>query len=173
MEENKITNAGQGLGVAGFVLSLIAFFISVIPVIGVWALIPGIIAIIFCAVAFSQAKRTNSRKGLFTAGLIISILVLFIAFSQIYVGYRLVKFGKNADKIETFTKELQKEIESEFSEEDMEDLEEAMEKLEGEIEDITEESAEKVGRAAGKALKEFSKELEKTAEELENDTIEK
>lgn len=169
MEANKTSGSGQGLGVAGFVISLIAFFISVVPVIGVWALIPGIVALIFCAVAFSQAKRSDSPKGLFIAGLAVSIVVLIIAFSQIYVGYKLVKFGKDEDKIEAFTKELQKGIENEFSEEEMKDLEKAMEKLEGEIEEVSEENAEEIGKAAGKVMKEFSKEIQKAAEELEKD----
>lgn len=167
MEANKKSGSGQGLGVAGFVISLIAFFFSVIPVIGVWAIVPGIVALIFCAVAFAQAKRSASPKGLFIAGLAVSILVLIIAFSQIYVGYKLVKFGTDKDKVEAFTKELQKGIESEFSEKEMEDLEKAMEQLEGEIEDINEENAEEIGKAAGKAIKEFSKEIQEAAEELE------
>ena len=169
MEAIKTSSTGQGLGVAGFVISLIAFFFSVIPDIGVWSLIPGIVALIFCAVAFSQAKRSDSPKGLFIAGLAVSILVLIIAFSQIYVGYKLVKFGTDEKKIEAFTKELQKGIESEFGEEEMENLEKAMEELEGEIEEITEDNAEEIGKATGKAMKEFSKEIQKAAEELEKE----
>lgn len=172
MEANNTSGSGQGLGVAGFVIALIAFIISIIPVVGVWALIPGIIAVIFSAVAFSQAKKTESPKGLFTAGLIISIIVILIGFSQIYVGYRLIKFGKDADKIEAFTKELQKGLENEFNKEEMEELEEAMEALEGEIEELSEETAEEVGKAAGKALKEFSEEIKKAADELEEDSSE-
>lgn len=169
METNKTSGSGQGLGIAGFVISLIAFFISVVPVIGVWALVPGTVSLIFSAIAFSQAKRSNSPKGLFIAGLAVSIVVMLIAFSQIYVGYKLVKFGKDTEKIEAFTKEFQKGIESEFSEDEMKELEEAMEKLEGEIEELSEKNAEEIGKAAGKAVKEFSKEVKKATEELQKD----
>lgn len=170
MEAKRSISTGQGLGIAGFVISLVGLFTSFIPI---WVFFPGIIALIFSLVSLSQAKTTNSSKGFPIAGLVISLIVISIGIGHIFIGYQLVKFTKDSDKVEAFTKELQKEIEDEFTDEDMKDLEEAMEKLEGEIEDLSEESAERVGRAAGKAMKEFTKELEETAEELENDTIEK
>ncbi|MFC2104696.1 hypothetical protein ACFLS4_05010 [Bacteroidota bacterium] len=159
MEENKASNAGQGLGIAGLVLGIIALIISFIPCLGMYALIPGIVAVILSAVGFTQASKANAKKGLIIAALIVSLVGTAIAGWQFY-------FFRNApSKIEEFGKDLQKAIEDEIDEEDLEDLEEAMEELEGEIEEITEEVLEDVGEA----IKEVAEELEEVAEELEED----
>ncbi len=81
--EIKGSAAGQGLGVAGFVLGLIALILSFIPCLGMYALLPGIIAIIFSAVAFSQASSANAPRGLIIAALVISILGTSIATWQL------------------------------------------------------------------------------------------
>ena len=84
MEENK-SNAGQGLGIAGLVLGIIALIISFIPCLGMYALIPGVIAIVLSAIAFSQAKNANASKGLIIAALVISILGTAIAGVQFFL----------------------------------------------------------------------------------------
>lgn len=73
MEETR-TDAGQGLGIAGFVLGILALILAFIPCIGILALIPGIIGITLSAIAFSQASKGNGSKGLIIAALVISIL---------------------------------------------------------------------------------------------------
>ncbi len=165
MEENKTPNAGQGLGIAGLVLGIIALIISFIPCLGMWAILPGIIAIVLSAVGYSQASKANAAKGLVIAALIISIIGTAIAAWQFYV------FKNAPSKIERIGKEIEKAMKDEFDEKDINELEEAMEELEGEIEEATEDNAEEIGRAAGKALKEFSEEVKKTKKELEEDTI--
>jgi len=164
MEENKTSNAGQGLGIAGLVLGIIALIISFIPCLGVWAIIPGIVAIVLSAIGFSQANKANAAKGLVIAALIISIIGTAIAAWQIYM------FKSAPSKIEKIGKEIEKAMQEEFDEKDMKELEEAMEELEGEIEEVSEENAEEIGKAAGKALKEFSDEVKKTNKTLEDDT---
>lgn len=78
MEEKK-SNAGQGLGIAGLVLGIIALLISFIPCVGLFALVPGAIAIVLSAIALMQAKKANASKGLIIAALVISILGTSIA----------------------------------------------------------------------------------------------
>ncbi|HEX2936760.1 MAG TPA: DUF4190 domain-containing protein [Bacteroidales bacterium] len=78
MEEKK-SNAGQGLGIAGLVLGIIALIISFIPCLGIWALVPGIVAIVLSFIALSQANKANASKGLIIAALIVSILATIIA----------------------------------------------------------------------------------------------
>lgn len=163
MEENIRTNQGQGLGIAGLVLGIIALIISFIPCLGMYALIPGTIAVILSAIGFSQASKVNAKKGLITAALIISIVGTIIAGWQFYI------FRNAPSKIEQFGKEFKKAIKEDLNEEELEALGEAMEKLEGNIEDLTEESLEEAGKAASKAIKDAAKELEEVAEELEKD----
>ncbi|GAB4301522.1 MAG: hypothetical protein Kow0068_24430 [Marinilabiliales bacterium] len=76
MEENINTSkAGQGLGIAGFVLGAVALTICWIPCIGMWAFFPGIVGVILSAVALAQAtKGGNKQKGLIIAAIILSII---------------------------------------------------------------------------------------------------
>lgn len=83
MDDQRSSNAGQGLGVAGFVVGLIALILSFIPCLGMYALVPGIIALIFSAIAFSQASSANAPRGLIIAALIISVLGSSIAAWQL------------------------------------------------------------------------------------------
>jgi len=172
MEEIKTSKTAQGLGIAGFVLALIAVFLSFIPFVGIAAMVPAIIAIIFTAIALSKTAKFDQIRGLIIAGLIISVIAFAISISQIFIGKKLSHLGKKVDKIEAFGKEIQKGMDDEFTKSDMEELERAMEELEGEIENITEENAEEIGRAAGKALKEFTKEVKKAKEVLTDSTTE-
>jgi predicted PurR-regulated permease PerM len=172
MEEIKTSKTAQGLGIAGFVLALIAIFLSFIPFVGIAAMIPAIIAIVFTAIALSKTVKHDQIRGLIIAGLIISVVAFAISVSQIYIGKKISNIGNKVDKIEAFSKELQKGMDDEFTKKDMEELEKAMEELEGEIEQITEENAEEIGRAAGKALKEFTKEVKKAKEVLKDSTEE-
>ncbi|MDA3953254.1 MAG: hypothetical protein PF485_06385 [Bacteroidales bacterium] len=164
MEEYKATNSSQGLGIAGLVLGIIALIISFIPCLGMWALVPGIVAITLSAIGYSQANKVNAPKGIIIAALVISILGTAIAGWQLHM---LKNVAPN--NIEKFGKEFQKALEEELDEGDMEDLERAMEKLEGEIEDITEESIKDVSESASEALKEIADEVEKVADELDDE----
>lgn len=155
MEEIRNKNAGQGLGIAGLVLGIIALIISFIPCLGMYALVPGIVAVILSAVGYSQASKENAKKGLITAALVISIIGTSIAAWQFYI------FRNAPSKIEEFGKEFQKALEEELDDEDLGDLEEAMEQLEGAIETVDE------------ATKEIQEELEVKAEELEKENDDK
>lgn len=101
MEENK-SNAGQGLGIAGLVLGIIALVISFIPCIGLYALVPGVIAIVLSAVALSQAKNANAARGLIIAALVISIIGTSIAALQGLVFNSVFNLGKSmAEQVKT------------------------------------------------------------------------
>ena len=72
MEEVK-TNAGQGLGIAGLIMGVVAILLALIPCISVMGLVLGITGIVLSAVGLSQATRSNGLKGMPTAGLVVSI----------------------------------------------------------------------------------------------------
>ncbi|MFP4365801.1 MAG: hypothetical protein ACLFQA_01795 [Bacteroidales bacterium] len=82
-DEPKGSGAGQGFGVAGFVLGLIGLILSFIPCLGMYALLPGVIALLFSAIAFSQANRANAPKGLIIAAIVISLTGTLIASWQL------------------------------------------------------------------------------------------
>lgn len=162
MEENRNSNAGQGLGIAGLVLGIIALIISFIPCLGMYALAPGVIAVILSAIGFSQASKVNAKKGLLTAALIISIIGTSIAGWQFYI------FRNAPSKIEQFGKEFQKAIKEDLNEEELDALGKAMEKLEGNIKDSTRENLEDIEKAA-ETIKDATENLEEVAEDLEKD----
>ncbi len=73
MEETK-TNAGQGLGIAGLVMGIIAIPLAILGCTSVLGLVLGIAGVVLSAVGLSQATKSNGTKGLPTAGLVVSIL---------------------------------------------------------------------------------------------------
>lgn len=95
MEENK-TSAGQGLGIAGLVLGIIAILICFIPCVGILAIIPGLVGVTLSAIAYNQAIKGNGTRGLIIAALVVSILGSSVALLQ---GLFLSSIGKNSDKI--------------------------------------------------------------------------
>jgi len=110
MEDIKNTT-GQNLGIAALITAIVTFVLSVIPCVGLIAVIPGIIAIILASVGLSQASRTNSPKGLLVAGLIIGIIASMISVSQVFVAS---KIAKSADKwpneIQNIVKDVQEDV---------------------------------------------------------------
>jgi hypothetical protein len=71
--------AQDGLGTAGFVLGLIGLIFSPIPFVGViaWPLV--ILGLVFSAVGVARASSGRAtNKGLAIAGLVLSIIGLFI-----------------------------------------------------------------------------------------------
>ena len=90
MEEVQ-NNTGQNLGTAAFITAIISFIIAPIPCVGLFAVIPGIIAIVLSSVGLSQTARNNSPRGLLIAGLIISIIALMISFSQVFVAGKFAR----------------------------------------------------------------------------------
>lgn len=178
MEEQK-TSAGQGLGVAGLVVGILAVILALIPCIGWIAIIPGVIALALSLVAFSQANKGNGSKGVIIGALVVSIIATSIGLVQIVFFAAVATEGSNIlNKIEKVAKEFEDEFEDEYGKdfeealEDIEksideigdDLEETMESLEEDIELSDDEKAAKMGKAAGKALKEFVKEMEDTTD---------
>ena len=178
MEEQK-TSAGQGLGVAGLVIGILAVILALIPCIGWIAIIPGVIALALTLVAFSQANKGNGSKGVIIGALVVSIIAISIGLVQIIFFATVATEGGNIkNKIEKIAKEFEDEFEGEYGKdfeealEDVEksideigeDMEETMEKLEEDDELSDDEKAAKLGKAAGKAMKEFVKELEDTTD---------
>lgn len=64
---------GKGLGIAGFVLSLVSFFSCCIGGI-IMVAVTNTMALIFSIIGRSKARKVNQKNGLATAGMIISII---------------------------------------------------------------------------------------------------
>lgn len=71
-------NNGQGFGIAGLVIGILAVLISFIPCFGGAAIIIGITAIVFGSIALSRANVTQMPKGMGIAGLSLGSFAVLI-----------------------------------------------------------------------------------------------
>ncbi|MCW3075739.1 MAG: hypothetical protein JWO32_348 [Bacteroidetes bacterium] len=111
MEQNTTTttttptpnsSAGKGMGIAGLVLGILAAIFSLIPCVGMWAIIPGIIGVILSALSMKQATEAGGSKGMAIGGLICSIVGIAIACYWLYVVYFAA--GAVVNAVEEFDK---------------------------------------------------------------------
>jgi hypothetical protein len=79
MEEVKRSSSGQGLGIAGLVLGIIAIPLAVIPCTTIFGILLGILGTTLSAIGLSQATRAQAAKGLILSGLVLSIIATIIA----------------------------------------------------------------------------------------------
>jgi len=100
--EEQVQNpkAGQGLGIAGLVLGILAAVVSFIPCLGMYAIFPGVVALILAIVAFMQANKGGAPKGMIIAALVLSLVGSGIAVWQ----YFAIKAA--ASQFENMGKEL-------------------------------------------------------------------
>ena len=140
MEEAK-TNAGQGLGIAGLILGIIAIPLAILGCTSVLGLVLGAAGVVLSAVGLSQATKSNGTKGLPTAGLVVSILGTAIALMWIMFFTRVAHeggrwWGREGIRImNEINEDLGDDIEETF--EDIgKELEELGEELEDKLEDL-------------------------------------
>jgi hypothetical protein len=86
MEEQR-SNAGQGLGIAGLVLGIMAIPLGIIPCTFYLGILFGIIGLVLSIVALTQAHRGFGPKGLIIAAMICSV----VGFSFAWNGGHIVK----------------------------------------------------------------------------------
>lgn len=134
MQEQN-TNAGQGLGIAGLIMGVLAIPLGIIPCTFFIALVFGAMGIVLSAIALSQANRGNGPRGLIIAALVCSILGFSFAF---FWG---VTFKKASPVIQSVIKEIKEDGDLDEILEDLgRDSETILEDLEGDTEDVGDET---------------------------------
>jgi hypothetical protein len=141
MEEQK-TTAGQGLGIAGLILGILAIPLALMGCTFALALLLGAAGIALSAIGLHQANSAHGTKGLPISGLTVSIVGLSIAlmwgllFTSTAIQHG--QFWRNAPFWEHIGKEVEKNVEGAFQDMDEEfekmgdDLEKVLEDLENE-----------------------------------------
>ncbi|OFY48739.1 MAG: hypothetical protein A2Y87_07405 [Bacteroidetes bacterium RBG_13_46_8] len=153
MQEQN-TNAGQGLGIAGLVMGVLAIPLGLIPCTFFIALVFGAMGIVLSAIALSQANRGNGPKGLIIAALVCSILGFSFAF---FWG---VTFKKVSPVIQNVIQDLRQDGDLEEVLEDLgDDTEEMLEDLENDEENAV-QSPDQQTDEKEKALEDSLKVLE-------------
>ena len=73
------TQGSNGLAVAGFVLGILGFLGSFIPIVNIGAIVLALIGAVLAAVGLARSKSVRAGKGLAVAGLLLSVLAVIIA----------------------------------------------------------------------------------------------
>jgi len=178
MVEQRRTNTGQGLGIAGLVLGILSIPLAIMGCTMIIALLFGGVGIVLSAIGFSQAKQSNQARGLPLSGLVVSIigtsiaLLWFLAIGSFFQEtFKNESFFDKLENLENLGEEIEREVEEDMTEKemDMKELERKMEELEGEIKEKATEGEEGAKKAeeAKDSLKKVEEELEKLKKEKE------
>ncbi len=73
------SQGSNGLATAGFVLALLGFLGSWIPVLNILGMILAVIGLILAAVGLAKSKKVQAGKGLAIAGLVLGVLAVIVA----------------------------------------------------------------------------------------------
>lgn len=153
MNEQQSTT-GQGLGIAGLILGVMAIPLGIIPCTFFIALVFGAVGIVLSAIALTQAGRGNGPKGLIIAALVCSILGFSFAF---FWG---IAINRTSPIIKKVFHELKKQGDLDEVLEDLgQDTEEILKDLEDDIE-VKVEITDKNQQDKIKALEDTLKALE-------------
>lgn len=90
-EELRPSNKGEGMSIAALVLGIVSFIAAFIPCFDVFALIGGILAIIFGTIGLSQAKKAKAPTTLPQIGLILGIAALLVATMMLFIFLDILK----------------------------------------------------------------------------------
>ncbi len=115
MEQTNNTappTAGKGMGVAGFVISLVALvlYFIVAPMAGLAAIVGGgmglsifwtilsVLGLVLSVMGFMKAKAVNGKKGLAIAGLVIGIVATIMSIRLVFAVMEIHKSAGDVGK---------------------------------------------------------------------------
>ncbi len=101
-----VSNSYKTFGLISLILGILAFIFSFVPCLGMYAMFPGILGIIFGLIGFVQAGKINAPKGMVIAGIVLSILGTAVAVWQ----YKTIKNG--IKQMDSSMKDLNKSLDS-------------------------------------------------------------
>ncbi|MGL4599552.1 MAG: hypothetical protein ACRCYO_18655 [Bacteroidia bacterium] len=83
-QQNAPSKKGNGLGIAGLVIGIVAFLLSLIPVLGAGFWWLGLLGLILSVIAFFMAKSGgNPKKTLILVAIVISVLAVAVSFWRV------------------------------------------------------------------------------------------
>jgi Skp family chaperone for outer membrane proteins len=137
MEEQK-TTAGQGLGIAGLILGILAIPLALLGCTFILALFLGAAGVVLSAIGLHQANTANGTKGLPIGGLSVSIVGLCIALMWGLFFTSAVFKGGKLWKDSPFWEQIGKEVEENLQD-SFKDLEDEFDQMGEDLEDVLED----------------------------------
>jgi Skp family chaperone for outer membrane proteins len=137
MVEQK-TTAGQGLGITGLILGILAIPLALLGCTFALALFLGAAGVVLSAIGLHQANTANGTKGLPIGGLTVSIVGLCIALMWGLFFTSAVFKGGHLWKDSPFWEQIGKEVEENL-EDAFEDVEKEFDKMGKDLEDVLED----------------------------------
>lgn len=105
MDQQTVQPSGsyKSFGIISLILGILAFLFSFIPCLGIYAVFPGILGIVFGVIGLILANKVNGAKGMVIAGVVLSILGTAVASWQ----YKKINSAvKELDKVLIDTTEM-------------------------------------------------------------------
>lgn len=103
------------MGIVGIILAVISLTLVFIPCIGFIGLLPAALALIFSIISIIQATNGYGSKGLGIGAMVVSLISIFLASVWLtFIGGGLAfinELENNPDRIEIFSKKLEKGLE--------------------------------------------------------------
>jgi len=163
-------NNGQGFGVAGLVIGIIAVLLSFIPCFGGAAVLIGVTAIVFGSIALSRANVTQTPRGMGIAGLSLGSFAVLIGilWLVLIVGAK-DHFKNHFSEFWQWTEHLDDsdiniDLDEDFdNKQSLEELEKALDELEGTSDDVKSnlnETIDSVHNEVKKAIQEAKDEID-------------
>ena len=136
MENKTQQNQGQGFAIASLVIGIFALLFSIIPCVGVSAILLGIVAIVFGIVGLTRPNMISGSKGMSIAGISLGGVAIFVAiFWLIFVVGSKSILQDRFEHIFKWTEQFD-DSNADWDDEKMEsleNLEKALDELEGAI----------------------------------------
>lgn len=106
--EMQFSGNPKPFGIIGLVVAILSMLFSFIPCVGFYAVIPSLISIIFCLMAFLYLRQNNQKTTVPLAGLIIGTIALSVGIFQ-YINYKSV-FDEKDELENMFNKAIQQKV---------------------------------------------------------------
>lgn len=82
--DNKSSGSSSFFGIIGLVGAILSLLFSVIPCVGLYAIIPSLISVVFCLIPFLYEKENKGNRKAPIFGMIIGVITILIGIFQYY-----------------------------------------------------------------------------------------
>ena len=95
MENNyKQSNAGQSISIVALVSGVLSIIVSFIPCFNVFAVLGGILSVVFSVIGLAEAKKANASTALPKISLVLGIITLLFAIVCLFLfGFVIALFA--------------------------------------------------------------------------------